>query len=834
MMCVIDATLERLESMKVMGWGQDVRLAVRGLVRKPMFAFVAIVTLGLGIGASTAVFTLVDGVLLSPLDYAEPNDLLALRHTARGGEDQLLMSTGLYLLYAEEARTLESVALYTTTAATIMADGQPERVLGQQVTPSFFSTLGVAASTGRTFTRQESVPGGAEVVLLSDGLWRSRFGGDPDVLGRTIDMSGTGRTVVGVMPPGFGYPDPSARFWMPLRIDETQAPLAAFFAGGIARLSPGSSIEGARGEIDGLLGRLEDLRPGDGAAQFLGEVQIQGDVVPLKSELVGNIASTLWILLGTVGFVLLIACANIANLLLVRAEGRQRELALRVAVGAGRMQVLRSFLAESGVLSLAGGLLGIAIAVAGVRITERILPSSLPRMSEVQIDGSVLLFTALVAATCALLFGLVPMARYGIDNLAGQLRDGGGARGSTGGRDRHRLRNGLVVTQVALALVLLVGSGLMFRSFQALRDVDPGFDPDGVVTARVVIPSGEIADPQETAGFFRQLAQRLEDQSGVTAVGMVTAFPLSGSGSTYGGLAVEDHPRGPEELPIFASLPQMEAGYFEAMGIEIVAGRAIREEDGGDQGRGVVVDRTFADAWWSAGDALGRRVGGGANGEWYTIVGIAEDVREEALTQPSRGTVYFPALTESGGTLQPSRTMDVIVRTTAADPSSLIPVIRREMAAINPRIPLSNPRPARDILDGAMARTSFTLTLLGTASGIALLLGLVGIYGVISYIVSQRTREIGVRMALGANARGVRRMVLRHGLLLSLVGVALGLAASAGLSRLMGSLLFGVSATDPMTYGLVALALIGVASIASLAPAIRASTVDPGTALRLE
>ena len=799
-----------------------------------MFALVAIVTLALGIGASTAVFTLVDGVLLTPLDYEEPDDLLALRHTARDGEDQLPMSSGLYLLYEEEVRTLESLALYTTTAATLMADGRPERVLGQRVTPSFFPTLGTSPSIGRIFTTEEAVPGGTEVVILSDGLWRSRFGADPEVLGRSIDMSGTSRTVIGVMPSGFGYPDPNARFWMPLRIDAAQAPLAAFFAGSIARLAPGSSIEGARAEIDDLLSRLEDLRPGDGGAQFLGEVQIRGDVVPLRTELVGSIASTLWILLGTVGFVLLIACANIANLLLVRAEGRQRELALRVAVGAGRMQVLRSFLAESGVLSLGGGVLGVVIAVASVRITERILPSSLPRMAEVHVDGSVLLFTGLVAAGCALLFGLVPMARYGVEDLAGQLRDGGGARGSTGGRERHRLRNGLVVTQVALALILLVGSGLMFRSFQALRDVDPGFDPTAVVTARVVVPPGEIEDAQETAAFFRQLVQRLEDQGGVRAAGMVTAFPLAGAGSTFGGLAVEDHPRGPDELPIFASQPQVEGNYFAAMGIEIVAGRAMNDQDSGDVGRGVVVDRTFADTWWPAGDALGRRVGGGPNGEWYTIVGIAEDVREEALTQPSRGTVYFPALLESSGTLQPTRVMDVIVRTATDEPSALIPVIRREMAAINPRIPLSNPRPAGDILDGAMSRTSFTLTLLGAASGIALLLGLVGIYGVISYVVSQRTREIGVRMALGANAQGVRRMVLRHGLLLSAVGVALGLVASAGLSRLMGSLLFGVSATDPLTYGLVALALIGVAAIASLIPAVRASAVDPGSALRLE
>lgn len=820
--------------MKATGWMNDIKYAVRSLARRPGFTIVAVVTLALGIGASTAVFTLVDGVLLQPLPFSDADELVSLEHQGRDGEDELPISPGLYLLYRDQAATLESVAVYTRTAVTLVADDQPERVMGQSVTADFFDVLDVAPAMGRAFEPGEGAPDGALVIVLSDGLWRSRYGADPSILGTTIEVSGRNREVIGVMPAGFGFPDQEARFWLPRVVDEANAPLAAFFASGIGRIAEGRSIEAVTAEIDGMLGRLPELFPGDGGATFLMEVNIGSVVRSLKESVVGDVSTTLWVLLGTVGFVLLIACANVANLLLVRAEGRQRELALRVAVGAGRLQVMRTFMAESLVLGAAGGALGLLFANASIRATTAFIPSDLPRMHEIGMDLRVLGFAFVMVLGCVVFFGLFPMVRYGVSDLAGQLREGGGARGSTGGRERHRLRNGLVVAQVALALVLLIGSGLMFRSFQALRAVDPGFDPSGTVTARIIIPPGEIGEPLEVTGFFRELRDRLEQQPGVESVGMTTALPLSEAGAGFSGIEVEDHPRGPDELPVFAAIPQAGEGYFEAMGIDVLAGRPFERGDGGDGTRALVVSQSFAEEWWPGESPLGRQVRyGGENEGWYQIVGVVDDVHQDGLEAPTRPTVYFPLLTESDGNYSPARVQDVVIRT-SRNPQDLVPVLRREMRAINPRIPLSNPRTVEEVFDGATARTSFTMAMLGSASGIALLLGLVGIYGVISYVVSQRTQEIGVRMALGATASSVRGMVVRQGLLLSVGGVALGLLVAFLVSRIMGSLLYGVSATDPLTYALVASMLVLVAVGASWIPALRAAGVDPSRALRAE
>jgi len=830
--CWIDALLERKETMTMTGLFNDLRFAVRALLRYPGFAAVAVVTLALGIGANTAVFTLVDSVLIRPLPYPESDRLLSLEHLGRDGQDALPVSPGLYLLYRDRAQTLEEVAIYSGTAANFMTDGQPERILGQSATPSFFAALRASAALGRTFLDEEAVPDAEPVVVLSHGLWRTNFGADPSIVGRTIEMSGTSRRVVGVMPDAFGFPDRDARFWVPLIVDESQAPLASFFAEGIARMAPGATLESVRTEIGDMTGRLPEIFPGDGGANFLREVGLRARIEPLKQRLVGDVSRTLWILLGTVGVVLLIACANVANLLLVRAEGRQRELALRVAVGAGRSQVLRTFMGESVALAGVGGALGLAVAWLAVRVTSGMIPTDLPRLEEVGMDARVLGFTALVALGCALFFGFFPLLRYGADDLAGQLRDGGG-RGATGGKERHRLRNGLVMGQVGLALVLLIGSGLMFRSFLALRAVDAGYDTDSILTARLIVPGGEIADWQETMSYFRQVRDRMARQPGVVAVGMVTSVPLGG-GWGFQGIEVEDQPRAEGELPVFAATPQADAGYFEAMGIDVVEGRTFELGDGADGTRAVVVSLSFAQHWWPSGGALGRRLRYGAEGEdWYTIVGVVDDVLERGLEEEPQETVYFPTLIDFGGQYFPARAQDIAIRA-SGDPMALLPVLRREMQAVNPRIPLANPRTMEQVFHAATARTSFTMTMLGAASGIALLLGLVGIYGVISYVVSQRTREIGVRMALGASAGTVRRMVVRQGLVLSATGVAGGLVGAFALSRVLGSLLFGVSPTDAPTYVSVSALLVGIAALASWLPARRAAGVDPSRALRVE
>jgi len=829
--CVIDALWERKETMKMTGIWNDLRYAVRGLLRNRSFTAIAVITLALGIGATTAVFTLVDGVLIRPLPFPASDRLLAIQHQGRDGQDLLPISEGLYLVYRDQAPSLSSIAMYRQTVVNLVGDGEPERLPAQVVTPSFFKVLGVEPELGRTFTEEEGAPDGEQVVVLSDGLWRRDFGADPSVVGRTLDMNGSSVRVVGIMPPDFGHPNRDAQAWLPYVVDPAQASYGGFGAGGIARLAAGGTLQGAATELQGLVDRLSEFAPADEAA-FLKQVNLKSVVRPLKEAVVGDVGRTLWILLGTVGFVLLIACANVANLLLVRAEGRQRELALRVAIGAGRAQVLRAFLGESLVLALAGGALGVGVAWLSVRVSLGLVPTNIPRMAEVGVDPRVLGFSALVSLGCALFFALFPLVRYGTSDLANQLREGG-SRGGTTGRERHRLRNGLVIVQVALALVLLVGSGLMFRSFVALRAVDPGFRPQGVLTARLSVPSAEMPDATETADFFLALQDRLARQAGVDGAGLVGRVPLSG-GVSFGTIEVEDQPRAEGELPVFSYQMSAGPGYFEAMGIPVLEGRTFQRDDGVNGTHAVVVGRAFAQHWWPESSAIGRRLRFGFPDEdWWEIVGVVGDVSIESLEEPPGEMIYFPPTFGTAERPFVQRTFDVVVRT-AGSPLQFVPVLRRELRDLNPRIPLDNPRTMEEVFSGATARTSFTMALLGAASGIALILGLVGIYGVISYIVSQRTREIGVRMALGASAPLVRGMVVRQGLTLTAVGVVVGLVAAGLLSSLMSSLLFGVSATDPLTYGGVALALVAVAAAASWLPAMRAAGVDPSHALRAE
>lgn len=828
--CVFDALWERKETMKMTGLINDVRQAVRGLLRYPSFTAIAVLTLGLGIGANTAVFTLVDGVLLSPLPFDAPDELVALRHQGRDGADQLPMSDGLFRFYEEQATSVEGIALHSRAVVNLVSDGEPERVAAQVVTPGFFEVLGVAPVLGRTFTDAEGGPDGERVAILSDGFWEQRFGRDPSVLGRSLDVNGRPSRIVGVMPPDFGHPDRDARFWLPYRIDPAQAPLASFGANGIARLAEGSSIDGLDAELRGLVTRLSDYFPENGGADFLRQVGLTPIVLPLHEDVVGDAGRTLWVLLGTVGFVLLIACANVANLLLVRAESRQRELALRVAVGAGRAQVLRTFLSESAALAIAGSALGMVISTLAVRLTLANVPADIPRIAEVGVDLRVLSFTLVLTVGCALFFGLFPLLRHRPDAIGAHLRDGG-ARGATGGRETNRLRNLLVMAQMALALVLLVGSGLMFRSFQALRGIDPGFDAGGVVTARINVPPSEIEAAAATMAFFQTLRDRLEAQPGVESVGFAQSAPLT-SGLPFWGFELRDRPGGEDGETVFAAHNQVSPGYLEAMGIELVEGRTFQSGDGLDGFPAAIVDRSFAEHWWPGESPLGRRIDWNAEGA-YTIVGVVEDARYYSLEGTPTETVYWPLQAGSESQPAPARNVDVVLRT-AGDPTAFVSVVRREVQSLNARIPVSNPRTMADVVSSAAARTSFTMALLGAASGIALLLGLIGIYGVISYIVSQRTREIGVRMALGASGPSVRSMVVRHGLKLAAGGVAAGLVAAAVLSRVMASLLYGVSAIDPVTYGAVAVAMVAVSLAGSWIPATRAAGVDPSSALRSE
>jgi predicted permease len=819
-----------MASSGIMG---DLQLALRGLARNGAFTAATVLTLALGMGATTAVFTLVDGVLIRPLPFRESERLTSLRHIGRDGADQLPMSQGLYVLYGKRVKQLEAISLYSATNVNLVIEGEPERIPAQVITPGYLRTLGVQVAKGREFTAEEGAPGGELVIMVSDGFWRRWFGADPNILGKQVDINGRLRTVVGVMPSDFAFPDREAQIWLPMIIDTVQAPLGAFGPQAVGRLAPGATVESLRTELQGLIARLGEFFPQSGEPAFLREVNLQTRVQPLKEAIVGEASTTLWILLGTVGFVLLIACANVANLLLVRAEGRQRELAVRVAIGAGRWHVLRWFLSESTVLAAAGGSLGLLIAWLSVRASINIVPTDIPRLGEIGVDLRVAAFTGAIALGCALFFGFFPWLRLTAGELSQQLREGG-ARGATTGRERHRLRNALVVSQVALALVLLVGAGLMARSFRALSAVDPGFDSERVLTARITVPQAEIPGWEGTARFFRDLRERLAAQPGVESAGFVQIAPLAGNLSFFG-IEVADHPRGPNEMPVFATNLNVEAGYFETLRIKLVEGRTFQKGDGAEGTRAVVVSRSFAQHWWPNSSPLGRRIRLGIDNEdWYTIVGVVGNVHYEKLEGEAEEVVYWPATTGPAATPQPTRVMDVVVRTSSDDPARFLSVLRREVKALNSRVPVSNPQPLSVLVKAASARVSFTMALLAVASGIALLLGLIGIYGVITYIVTQRTREIGVRMALGASSGRVRAMVLRQGVGLALAGVALGLIAAAALSSVIGAVLYGVKAIDPLTYAAVAVLLLGAAAAASYLPARRAAAVAPSIALRSE
>ena len=668
------------------GFLNDLRHALRGLVKRPAFSSVAVLTLALGIGATTAVFTFVDGVLIRPLPFADSQDLISIQHQGREGRDELPISAGLYLLYKEQASSLGEIAMYVPAAVNLLVGDEPERAAIQVVTPSFFDVLRVSPAAGRGFLPEEELPGAEPVVVISHGLWQESFGGEPSVLGRTVVLNGASRRIVGVMPDDFGFPDRRARAWIPFEVDPVQAPLAAFGAVGIARLGPGNSPESAHVELQGLINRLSELFPDSDAPAFLEEVGLRASIQPLKESIVGDVSTTLWILLGTVGFVLLIACANVANLLLVRAETRQRELALRLAMGASRREIVRFFMGESLLLAVTGGALGVAVSSWALSLSTSFLPANLPRIAEVGLDFRVLGFTALVTLGCAVFFGLFPLARYSVDDLTTQLKDGGG-RGATGGKDRHRLRNGLVVIQVALALVLLVGAGLMFRSVQALRGQDPGFAVEGVLSARLSLPSAESPGWQETAGFFRQLRERMIGQPGVSSVGLAQPAPLAG-GVAFVTTGVEDHPRGPGEMPVFSSQMSVGEGYFETMGIEVLTGRTFQPGDGAEGTRAVLISESFANHWWPDTSPLGRRIGdGGPDGtDWWEIVGVVADVTHQNLQADPEELIYFPITRGPAASPGAVRSMDILIKT-SGDPLQLIPILRRELRDLNPRVP---------------------------------------------------------------------------------------------------------------------------------------------------
>ncbi len=814
--------------------GRDVRYAFRTLRRSPGFTGVAIATLAIGIGANAAIFSAVNGVLLKPLAFDDADRLVGVWHTAPGLDyPQIPLSGDTYALMRDNNAVFEELALITGAGGILTGNGDPERVAASAVTHTFFPLLGIEPALGRLFTAEEDMPDVPRVVLLTHGLWERRYGGDPGMVGRTIELDGAPVEVIGVLPEGFDYLGNESALWWPMGIDVTNPPTGSFSFNGLGKLLPGRTTEAAEANLAPLVDRLLEINAeSENYVAFLENGRLATLVHPLKEDLIGDSRGPLLLLLGTVGFVLLIACANVANLVIVRSDARRREMAVRSALGAGRGVLARQFMAESGVLAVAGGVLGLMLAYLGVPALLRAAPDGLPRAEEIGIDGTVLLFTLGMVLLSVLLFAGLPMIRSFSASSFGALTS---SRGSTAGKDRHRLRNLLVAGQTALALVLLVGSGLMIRSFNELRNVHPGFDPEGVLTFRVNLPDAQYTTAQGAAGFHMQLLERLAALPGVQRVGAVNSTPM-GSNVSGTGHAIEDRPAAPGELPPILYTKYAAPGYFESMGIRLLEGRTLDRADHEQQLANVVVNAAVVNRVWPGESALGRRISFSSNdttATWYTVVGVVEATRDAGLDEDPRELVYYPLVGANGDEDWTVRNLTYTVKT-AGLPTALSGPARAEVWALDGNLPVTQIRPMQEILDQSTARISFTMMSLAMSAVVALILGAIGLYGVVSYVVSERTREIGVRIALGAESGEVQRMVVGQGVKLSLLGLAIGLVASLGLTRLMESLLFGTSPTDPFTLVSTSLILLAVGATASYLPARRASAIDPVESLRAE
>ncbi|MEP7345552.1 MAG: ABC transporter permease [Gemmatimonadaceae bacterium] len=822
------------------------RYAWRSLRRAPAFTIAASLTLALGVGATTAIFSVVNAVLLRPLPYSESGRLVGIWHSLPGiNLPQIGHSLGTYFTYRKLTTSFDEIGAYDSYSVSVsdVAGGgaAPERLVASEITPSLLPVLKVSPLLGRNFSDAEGQPNGAAVTIISDELWRRRFGADPALVGRTIQLDGRAREVIGVMPAGFHFPDTKVQLWLPLVLDPAETLAGGFDFNGVARLRPGVSIGAAESDVQRAMVRLPELypnlAPGLGMAGIIENAKMRVALHPLRDDIIGAFGQVLWIVAATAGLVLLVACANVANLLLVRAEGRQKELTVRAALGAGRRRVLGHFLAEGVVLSIIGGALGVLLAAIGVGLLVRYGPAELPRLNEVSVDGTALIFALIVTVAATLLATFVPAIRQSQLNLGSMLREGG--RSGTAGRARQQTRGVLVSAQVALALVLLSGSGVLARSVMRLQAVRPGFDATNILTLRLDLPSATYRQPADMARFYEQLIARLSALPGVRMVGVTSKLPLQLEGSNLNPVWREDRPQAPNDLPPLAVFVRANGSYFQTMGISLIAGRTFTSMTDAQSPFEVIVSRKLAREQWgdsSGTGVLGRRVKL-LNGTSYTVVGVVETVRDSSLASDPTAQIYFPVVpaadTGRDNRITSLGTLSVVIRT-ASDPGALSSVVRREVFALDPTLPIFNLRAMEEVVARSLARISFTLLVLAVAAIVALVLGAIGLYGVIAYVVSLRTREIGVRIALGARPGEVGRLVARQGMLLALAGVAVGLVAFALLARALRAFLFEVTPTDPVTLIGVSVLLVVVAAGASWIPARRAARIDPVEAMRAE
>jgi predicted permease len=825
-------------------WLYDLRYGLRSLSRSPLFTIVAVLTLAIGVGATTAVFSVVNSVLLEPLPYPQADELVSVRHVAPGAPGLADASGGLrpspsmYFTYADENRSFENLGLWIIGTANVTGIAEPEEARIISMTDGVLQALAVPPLLGRWFGPSDQAPGAPPTVMLTHDYWQSRFGGDESAIGRDIRVDELPREIVGVMPPGFRIADADADVLMPTGIDRSQLIPPPFCCQIVARLRDGMSIEEANADVARMLPIWMDswtFRDGRSARSYE-SWQIAPALRPLKADVVGDIGSVLWIVLAMIGFVLIIACTNVANLLLVRADARQRELAVRAALGAGSWRIGRVVVLESMLLGLASGVLGVLVGYAILNLLVTLGPSNLPRLDEISLDARALAVALSVALLSGLALGLIPALRYAAPRLAGALQSGGRSVGH--GRERHRAQNVLVVAQVALALVLLVSSGLMMRTFQALRTVEPGFtQAEELQTVRISIPSQLVPDPQRVAQVQNDIVDAVATVPGVTSAAFSSAMPLEMRGNNWDGIDVEgrDPPRG-DGAHAMRIFKYVSPGLLTTAGTRLVAGRDITWTEVHDLRPVAMVSENLArELWGEPAAALGERIRvGGPNTPWREVVGVVQDVRENGVQESAPAMVYWPPVVANfypGESWSLQRSVTVVVRSPLAGTQGLVEQIQRAVWSVNPSLPVADVRTMQEIYNGSLSRTSFTLVMLGIASGVALVLGVVGLYGVLSYVVSQRRREIAIRLALGAQRRALHRSFVGYGLALAGVGVAVGLVAAGVVTRLMTSLLYDVRPLDWPTYTAVAVLLTVAAALASYLPARKASNVPPAEAL---
>jgi putative ABC transport system permease protein len=794
----------------------DIRYALRSLLRHRVFALTAILTLGLGIGANTAIFSAVNGVLLRPLPFPHPDRIITIwgHHASIGRETASLPD----FLDWRNARSFSGMAAWANAAFTVTGTGEPEVVSGALVTPNYFRVLGAPIPLGRDF-RDDEARGAARVVVLSQGYWQQAYGGRPDVVGRQITLGGVPYTIIGAGARGLALPA-QVDLWAPLQIDTTLGRRNDFLQV-IGRLAPGATPQGAQVELATIARRLEAEYPASNAGWGV-------ELIGLQERIVGEIRPALLVFLGAVALVLLIACANVANLMLVRVAAREREVTIRAALGASRRRLLRQFLTESVLLALAGGILGLGLAVWGVDALRALEPGTVPRLQDIRLDGRALAFALVLSIGTGLLFGVVPAIRALGFDLRGGLAEGG--RALAGGRAAARTRNALVLAEVALASVLLVGAALLLRSFVGLQRVDPGIAVDGILTARVTLPRSRYDDPARQVAFADALLERARALPGVSSAALGSGAPVDDA-LTYWAFAMAGVEQPPPEVVQDAVVYRASPEYFPTFGLPLIRGRLFQAGDRADQTLVAIVSQGLAQRYWPGRDPIGSRITFGdpadSTSDWLTVVGVVGDVRQDGAVSPAYPQIYVPFAQLS------NRSIVVALRTGRA-PLALVAPLKQVLAGVDPNLALSQVSTMEQRVAGTLARPRVNALLLAAFAATALVLAALGIYGVIAYSVVQRTRELGIRVALGASADVVLGMVMRQGLSPVLIGLAIGLGVAAVGSRVLRSLLYGVTATDPATYVAVAAFLAAVAVAASYVPARRAARSDPVKALRAE